>query len=167
LQKPNGLFWHGAGGPFYWGRGNGWFAVGLAEVLSSVPTDHPKYARLMDGYKKMMARLRQYQSSSGMWRQLIDNDEAWPESSCTAMFTYAMAVGVRHGWLDAKEYGDCARRGWIGLCDYLDKNGNLREVCVGTGQSKDVNYYLNRPRVVGDLHGQAPVLWCAGALLQK
>jgi rhamnogalacturonyl hydrolase YesR len=167
LQKPNGLFWHGAGGPFYWGRGNGWFAVGLAEVLSSVPTDHPKYARLMDGYKKMMAGLRQYQSSSGMWRQLIDNDEAWPESSCTAMFTYAMAVGVRHGWLDAKEYGDCARRGWIGLCDYLDKNGNLREVCVGTGQSKDVNYYLDRPRVVGDLHGQAPVLWCAGALLQK
>ena len=90
-----------------------------------------------------------------------------PESSGTAMFTYAMIVGVRHGWLDAKEYGDCARRGWIGLCSYLNENGSLREVCVGTVQRNDTNYYLNRPRSVGDLHGQAPVLWCAWALLQK
>ncbi|MGA3284169.1 MAG: glycoside hydrolase family 88 protein [Verrucomicrobiota bacterium] len=167
LQQPNGLFYHGPEIPHFWGRGNGWFAVGLAEVLSSLPPDHPKYARLMDGYRKMMAGLRRYQSPSGMWRQLIDNDQAWPESSCTAMFTYAMIVGVQHGWLDAKEYGDCARRGWTGLCGYIDENGNVREVCVGTGQRDDTNYYLNRPRAVGDLHGQAPVLWCAWALMQK
>jgi rhamnogalacturonyl hydrolase YesR len=167
LQKTNGLFYHGPETPHFWGRGNGWFAVGLAEVLSSLPPDHPKYARLMDGYRKMMAGLRRYQAPSGMWRQLIDNNQAWPESSCTSMFTYAMVVGVRHGWLDAKEYGDCARKGWIGLCGYIDESGDVREVCVGTGQSKDTNYYLNRPRVVGDLHGQAPVLWCAWALAQK
>ena len=167
LQKTDGLFFHGPAGPFCWGRGNGWFAAGLAEVLSSLPTNHPKYARLMAGYKKMMAGLRHYQTPSGMWRQVIDDDQAWPESSCTAMFTYAMIVGVQHGWLDANDYGDCARKGWIGLCGYLDDNGNLREVCVGTGQSKDIDYYLNRPRSVGDLHGQAPVLWCARALLQK
>jgi len=41
-----------AGAPYYWGRGNGWFAVALAEVLGSLPPDHPKYARLMDGYRK-------------------------------------------------------------------------------------------------------------------
>jgi rhamnogalacturonyl hydrolase YesR len=167
LQQPNGLFYHGPEIPHFWGRGNGWFAVGLAEVLSSLPPDHPKYARLMAGYKKMMAGLRRYQSPSGMWRQLIDDDQAWPESSCTGMFTYAMIVGVRHGWLGAKEYGDCARRGWIGLCGYVDENGNVREVCVGTGQRDDPNYYLTRPRAVGDLHGQAPGLWCAWALLQK
>jgi unsaturated rhamnogalacturonyl hydrolase len=167
LQRPNGLFYHGPAAPFCWGRGNGWFAVGLAEVLSSLPPDHPQYARLMDGYKKMMAGLKRYQTPSGMWRQLIDDHQAWPESSCTAMFTYAMIVGVQHGWLDAKEYGECARQGWIGLCGYLDENGNVREVCVGTIQSKDINYYLNRPRSLGDLHGQTPVLWCAWALLQK
>jgi rhamnogalacturonyl hydrolase YesR len=167
LQKPNGLFYHGPRIPFYWGRGNGWFAVGLAEILSSLPPDHPKYARLKEGYRKMMAGLRQYQSPSGMWRQLIDNDQAWPESSCTAMFTYAMIVGVQRGWLDVREYGNCARKGWIGLCGYINENGSLREVCVGTSQRNDADYYLDRSRSVGDLHGQAPVLWCAGALLQK
>lgn len=167
LQKTNGLFYHGPAIPYFWGRGNGWFAVALAEVLSSLPPDHPKYARLMDGYRKMMAGLRRYQAPSGLWRQLIDNDQAWVETSCTGMFTYAMIVGVQHGWLDTKEYGDCARRGWIGLCGYVDPEGDVREICVGTGQNPDTQYYLDRPRAVGDLHGQAPVLWCAGALLQK
>jgi unsaturated rhamnogalacturonyl hydrolase len=167
LQQTNGLFYHGPDFPHYWGRGNGWFAVALAEVLRSLPPDHPKYARLMDGYRKMMAGLRRYQTPSGLWRQLIDNDQAWPEASCTGMFTYAMIVGVQQGWLDPKEYGDCARQGWIGLCDYVDAKGNLREICVGTGQNKDTQYYLDRPRSTGDLHGQAPALWCAWALLQK
>ena len=167
LQKTNGLFYHGPEVPHFWGRGNGWFAVALAEVLSSLPPDHPKYARLMDGYRKMMAGLRRYQAPSGLWRQLIDDDQSWVETSCTGMFTYAMIVGVQHGWLEAKEYGDCARKGWIGLCGYIDADGNIREICVGTSQSQDTEYYLNRPRAVGDLHGQAPVLWCAWALAQK
>ena len=165
LQKPNGLFFHGPEIPFYWGRGNGWFAVGMAEVLSSLPPDHPQYARIMAGYKKMMAGLKQYQAPSGLWRQLIDDDQSWVETSSTGMFTYAMIVGVKHGWLDAVEYGDCARRGWIGLCGYINDDGNVREICVGTNQSKDRQFYLDRPRSVGDLHGQAPVLWCAWALL--
>lgn len=167
LQQPNGLFYHAAVSPHFWGRGNGWFAVALAEVLSSLPPDHPKYARLMDGYKKMMAALKRYQAPSGLWRQLVDDDQAWVETSGSGMFTYAMIVGVQHGWLDAKEYGDCARRGWIGLCSYIDEKGDVREVCIGTNQYDDTNYYLNRPRAVGDLHGQAPILWCAWALLQK
>ena len=167
LQQPNGLFYHASVSPHFWGRGNGWFAVALAEVLSSLPPDQPKYARLMDGYKKMMAGLKRYQAPSGMWRQLVDDDQAWPETSCTGMFTYAMIIGVQHGWLDAKEYGDCARRGWIGLCGYINDDGNVREVCIGTNQRDDTNYYLTRPRAVGDLHGQAPILWCAWALLEK
>jgi len=167
LQQTNGLFFHGPEIPHYWGRGNGWFAVALAEVLSSLPPEHPKYARLMAGYRKMMAGLRRYQAPSGLWRQLIDNDQAWVETSGTGMFTYAMIVGVQRGWLDPKEYGDCARRGWMGLSGYVDPDGNLREICIGTGQNKDTQFYLDRPRAVGDLHGQAPVLWCAAALLKQ
>jgi rhamnogalacturonyl hydrolase YesR len=167
LQQPNGLFFHANVSPHFWGRGNGWFAAALAEVLRSLPPDHPKYARLMDGYKKMMAALKTYQAPSGLWRQLVDNDQAWDETSCTGMFTYAMIVGVKHGWLNAQEYSDVARRGWIGLCGKIDADGNVHEVCVGTNQKDDVDWYLNRPRATGDLHGQAPILWCAWALLEK
>jgi len=167
LQQPNGLFYHADVSPHYWGRGNGWFAVALAEVLRSLPPDHPQYARLMAGYKEMMASLKKYQAPSGLWRQLVDNDQAWDETSCSGMFTYAMIVGVKEGWLKADEYEDVARRGWIGLCGKIDETGAVHDVCVGTNQKDDTQYYLDRPRATGDLHGQAPILWCAWALLQK
>ncbi len=167
LQQPNGLFFHADVSPHYWGRGNGWFAAAFAEVLSSLPPEHPKYARLMAGYKTMMASLKKYQAPSGLWRQLVDNEQAWDETSASGMFTYALITGVKHGWLDANEYGDVARRGWIGLCSKIDEKGALRDVCIGTNQKDDTQYYLDRPRATGDLHGQAPLLWCAAALLEK
>ena len=53
------------------------------------------------------------------------------------------------------------------MTNYINEDGKVREVCVGTGQSTDVNYYLNRPRITGDLHGQAPILWFAYSLLAE
>jgi len=167
LQQPNGLFYHADVSPHYWGRGNGWFAAALAEVLQSLPPDHPQYARLLAGYRKMMSALKKYQAPSGLWRQLLDNDQAYEETSGSGMFTYALIVGVKHGWLDEAEYGDAARRGWIALCGKIDPTGAVRDVCVGTNQKDDTQYYLDRPRATGDLHGQAPILWCAWALLEK
>jgi rhamnogalacturonyl hydrolase YesR len=166
LQEANGLFHHGPEAPFYWARGNGWVAASLAEVLQSLPPTHPKYARLMAGYQKMMAGLKAVQAPSGLWRQLLDEPTAWEETSGTGMFTYAMIVGVKHGWLGS-DYEACARRGWLALCEKIDAAGNLQDICVGTNQSQDRQFYLDRPRSTGDLHGQAPVLWCAWAWLEK
>jgi len=166
LQRPNGLFYHAPDVPFYWGRGNGWVAAGMAEILSALPEKHPQRKRILKSYKKMMASLRKYQDRDGMWRQLIDKPESWPETSGSAMFTYAMIVGVKHGWLPAKQYTPVVRKAWLALVTYLEPNGDLRNVCEGTGKKNDYQYYLDRKRLTGDLHGQAPMLWCAWALLQ-
>lgn len=166
LQQPNGLFYHAPDVPFYWSRGDGWVAAGMAEMLRSLPENHPCRARILEGYHKMMASLLKFQGKDGLWRELIDHPEAWPETSSTAMFTFAMVTGVRNGWLDQKTYGKAARKGWLGINTFLEPNGDLRNVCVGTGKKNDLQYYLDRPRLTGDLHGQAPVLWCATALLR-
>src|SRR5690606_26118614 len=99
------------------------------------------------------------QSDNGMWRQILDNPHSWAESSGSAMFAYAMALGVRQGWLDNKTYAPAVDRAWEALVAHLDPEGNLREVVVGTGQSTDPHYYLDRERKTGDFHGQAPMLW--------
>jgi len=99
LQQPNGLFYHGENAPFFWGRGNGWVAAGLAELLSELPEENPHYAAILEGYKKMMDALVRFQADDGMWRQLIDNDTAWKETSSTAMFGYALSIGVKKGYL--------------------------------------------------------------------
>jgi unsaturated rhamnogalacturonyl hydrolase len=166
LQQPNGLFFHAPDVPFFWGRGDGWVAAGMAEMLCDLPQDHPQRARILKGYKTMMAALLKYQGKDGMWRQLIDKDDAWPESSSSAMFTFAMITGVKSGWLDAFTYGPAARKAWIAVTGYIDQNNDLTSVCEGTGKKNDLEYYYERKRRTGDFHGQAPILWAASALLR-
>jgi unsaturated rhamnogalacturonyl hydrolase len=166
LQQPNGLFFHAPDSPFYWSRGNGWMAAGSAELLRSLPASHPARPRILEGYRKMMASLLAMQGEDGLWRQLLDHPEAWPETSGTGMFAFAMVTGVKNGWLDAAAYGPAARKAWLGLVKYIDADGNISNVCAGTNKGSSVQYYLDRPRNVGDLHGQAPVLWTASAMLR-
>jgi unsaturated rhamnogalacturonyl hydrolase len=166
MQRPNGLFFHGDEGRFFWGRGNGWMAAGMTELLRDLPKDNPNYHRIMEGYRKMMAALLKYQDANGMWHQLVDHPGAWPETSCTGMFTFALITGVRNGWLDAATYGPAARKGWLALVSCLDADGNVRDVCLGMGQQRTAQGYLNAKRGNGDFHGQAPILWCSSALLK-
>ena len=166
LQQANGLFYHAPDVPFYWGRGNGWVAAGMTELLRVLPEDHPRRVHVLDGYRKMMKALLEFQGKDGMWRQLIDHPEAWPETSSTGMFTFALITGVKNGWLDAAVYGPAARKGWLALVGYIDQNADVTSICEGTGKKNDLEYYFSRARRTGDFHGQAPVLWCASALLR-
>jgi rhamnogalacturonyl hydrolase YesR len=176
LQQPNGLFFHAADSPYCWGRGNGWFAAGLAEILSIMPADHPQRPAVLDGYKKMMAGLLKYQAADGMWRELIDidNDQNWGESSGTGMFVFSMATGVRNGWLDETSYKEPVKKAWTALATHISPEGKVRDVCVGTNKAAQtirtgpgpemLQYYLARPKNVGDFHGQAAFIWAAWAM---
>lgn len=175
LQEPGGLFHHAPDSPFYWGRGNGWYAAGMAELLRDLPKNHPRRARIMQGFKTMMAALLKYQAEDGLWRQLVDRPDVWAETSGTGMFAFALVTGVKEGWLDSKTYGPAARRAWLGLAKHVDAQSNVLEVCVGTNKAfqevgpdleKQLQFYLTRDRKTGDLHGQAAVLWTATALLR-
>lgn len=165
IQQPDGLFYHATDAPFLWGRGNGWMAAGMTELLTALPAGHTDRARIMDGYKKMMASLKKMQDKNYMWHQLLDDPAAWAETSCSGMFTFAIVTGVKKGWLEEKEYGLVARNAWTALVKYINEAGDVKDVCEGTNKKNDQQYYLNRSRVTGDLHGQAPVLWAAAALI--
>ena len=167
LQQPNGLFYHADDSFYYWGRGNGWFAAGMAELLNDLPRSHPKYRSIMKSFKLMMASLLKYQAESGLWRQLIDKPESWEETSGTGMFAFAMITGVKKGWLNERTYGPAARKAYLALVSKLDENGNVSDVCIGTNKGFSVQYYLDRKRLVGDLHGQAAFVWTTMALLEK
>lgn len=176
LQQPNGLFLHAPDSPFFWGRGNGWVAAGMAELLRDLPQSNPHRARILDGFRKMMTALLATQAEDGMWRQLVDKPESWVETSATGMFVFAFVSGVKHGWLDEATYAPAARKAWLALVSYLDADARVREVCIGTNKSRQqtktddlavhYKFYMDRPRATGDLHGQAPILWSAAAFLR-
>lgn len=165
IQREDGLFYHAPDVPYYWGRGDGWMAVGMANILQYLPEHHKDRARIMEGYHTMMKSLLKYQRPDGMWNQLINEPDCWAETSGTAMFTYAFIVGIRQGWLDAEKYGPAVQKAWPEMVKYIDERNNVTEVCIGTGKKNDKQYYYDRPRLAGDFHGQAPYLWCATALM--
>ena len=165
LQNPDGLFYHTNDVHYVWGRGDGWMAGGMPMILQYLTPEHECYQPILEGYLKMMETLLANQHEDGLWGQLVNDSESWEETSCSAMFTFGFLQGIKHGWLDKKTYGPAARKAWIKLCSMLDEYGNIPDVCVGTGAFDSRDYYLARPRVNGDSHGQAPMLWICNALL--
>ena len=165
IQRPNGLFYHAPHAPHFWCRGNGWMAAGMAELLQQLPADNPNRPEIMKAYIKMMDTLKSYQNESGLWRQIIDDTEAWDETSGSAMFTYAMVVGIKQGWLDYDSYAPVVRKGWIGLVSKLSSDNELLDVCEGTNAKDDRQFYLHRKHITGDLHAHAPFIWAATELV--
>lgn len=131
-----------------WGRVNGWMAVAEAEVMSVLPKTHPRYAEVLGVFKKHMDGLIKYQSPSGLWYQVIDHPEIpWgTETTCSAMFTYAIARGINKGFLD-KSYQPVAEKALFALSDTsrITERGELLRVCASTSIGLDLNYYNERP----------------------
>jgi len=175
LQQADGLFWHTLQSHAYFGRGNGWIAAGMTELLLDLPAGSDRDA-IMAGYTKQMDGLLNLQiaigNDAGCWRQVLDVATANAETSCTAMFTFALATGVRNGWLTDPKYATAARNGWIALANKTNSGGQLDRVCPGTGQApagtltSQQQFYMNITLGSNDTHGQAPLLWAARALLR-
>jgi unsaturated rhamnogalacturonyl hydrolase len=165
LQNDDGLFYHGPESKFYWGRGIGWCAAAFAELLAVIPETHPERGKVLTAYRRLMDALLIYQGPEGMWYQLVNDHSSWPETSCTGMFLYSMSQGVNNKWLPEKEFKAAVRKAWTALAGYVDGQGRLTEVCIGTGRGGTREYYLARPRQTGDPHGQAGLLWAASSLI--
>ena len=161
LQQPGGLFHHDADAPVAWGRGNGFGALGLSELLTALPADHPDRAEVLDIHRRHLAGMRAQQAPDGMWRQVVDEPGSYRETSVTAMTLTAMARGIRLGWLDAS-YRPAVDRAWRALLAHVADDGMLVDVCIGTGAGPTRRYYLDRPAVNGaDDRGGAMALGAA------
>lgn len=166
VQQPDGLFWHARSTPYYWGRGNGFAALGFAETLTYLPAKHPDRSTLLTMHRNHLDALLRYQQPSGLWRQLIEFPGSYEELSATCMIGYALARGLRLGWLDAT-YQDPLRRAWQGVAARVDENGGLVDVCTGTGAQQSLRAYLDRPAISGlDERGGALALWFAVEMAQ-
>jgi rhamnogalacturonyl hydrolase YesR len=163
LQQQNGLFQHTTKSPVFWGRANGWAASALTMILNNTPASHPKHQALINVYNKLMNALLKYQDNTGLWHQVLLDKDSFAETSCTAMFVYSFASGVNTGRLD-KRFESAADKGWQALTKKVE-NGLLKDVSCGTDESSSYDYYLNRPRPLGDFHGMAPLLWASAELL--
>jgi rhamnogalacturonyl hydrolase YesR len=147
---------------FYWARANGWAIVAMAELLSVLPEDHPGRASVLKIYQAQARGLAACQDKTGLWHQLLDRNDTYLETSASALYVYALARGVNRGWLNADTYGPMLSLGWNAIAQQVNPQGQIENVCVGTGMGFDPAFYADRPTSVWAAHGFGPVL-LAGA----
>lgn len=150
----------------FWGRGNGWIAMALADLLEVLPNKHADRKKMQSLYAQMMSTLSKLQdTTTGHWLQLPvhtgDTGKGnFIDSSCTAMFGYAMAKGIRLKILSEK-YKPIVANAHNGIGRYsIEQTGNyltLSNVCAGTCIG-DKDYYYRRSVVSGTEFGLGAAL---------
>ncbi len=166
-----GLMYHcwysdvGRPGVAFWGRANGWALLAQVDLLDRLPGNHPKRAQLLTCLQQHILGVARYQGSEGLWHQLLDKIDSYDETSCSAMFTYAIARAVNKGYIEPR-YASIARRGWQGILTKIRSDGKIEGVCAGTGVSDNLVDYYRRPTPINDPHGIGAVLLAGTEIMQ-
>jgi unsaturated rhamnogalacturonyl hydrolase len=161
--------------PNFWGRAMGWYAMALVDTLDYFPQKHPQRAELIAILNRVARAVAKYQEPrSGLWYQVLDKAGAkgnYLESSAACMFVYALAKGVRSGYLPAS-YIRVAESGYRGIGkEFLktDANGQLNlegtvsVAGLGGNPYRDgsYEYYLSEKVVTNDPKGVGALLLAA------
>ena len=170
--KEDGLFRHGwveAMQPhpaFYWGRANGWALLTMCEVLDVLPASHALRPQILDLLQAHIQGLARRQHHDGFWHQLLNRSDTYLEASATAIYTYCIAHAINQGWVDAKAYGPVALLGWQAVNQSVNEQGQVENVCVGTGMGFDAAFYAYRPVHVMAAHGYGPTIWAGAEIIR-
>ncbi|MEK4054287.1 glycoside hydrolase family 88 protein [Paenibacillus sp. FSL F4-0087] len=152
-----------------WGRGNGWTLFSLSEVLEAMPAEHSERPALIAFFNELCEGYAALQGEGGLWHQVLNDSETYQEASCTAMFAYGFARGVRFGWLyQPARYIEAAERAWNGLTrKAIDRQGNVHGVCSGSRYAFTAEYYnKDLLTVTNDNHGIG-IMMLAGTEVAK
>jgi unsaturated rhamnogalacturonyl hydrolase len=151
----------------FWARGMGWYMMALADTIGSFPDDDPGRAQLIAILNRAAAAVaRDQDGSTGLWYQVMDKPGAkgnYFESSAACMFVYALAKGVRRGYLP-EHYGANAERGYQGILTHFVKAGQGDDVSLtdtvkaaGLGgepyRDGSYAYYIGEKTVTNDPKG--------------
>lgn len=111
----------------FWGRGNGWVIAGLANILKQLPENAEIRPFYEDLYLELMESLLSYRNDDGFWHASLLDTASYPapETSATALITYALAYGINSGLLNKKEYTPQLEKSWKALLSVINGDGKL------------------------------------------
>jgi unsaturated rhamnogalacturonyl hydrolase len=162
----------------FWGRGTGWYIMGLVDTLPNFPEKSRDRAMLLTALNRTAEGIARHQDKeSGLWYQVLDKPgekDNYLESSAAGMFVYALAKGVRLGYLPPR-YLTVARNGWKGMQDhFVQTNPSGAITITSTVKGIDLGgppshngsyaYYVSAPVVSNDPKGVAAFLLAASEM---
>ena len=155
-----------------WGRAMGWYAMAFVDALEFIPKHEVGRDSMLVVFNHLANMVKRLQDAkTGLWYQVLDKSgekENYLESSCSAMFVYALFKGVRLGYLDAS-YLSVAKKGYRGILKHfieVDKNGlvTITQACAVAGlggkvyRSGDYDYYINEAIRPNDAKAVGPFI---------
>jgi unsaturated rhamnogalacturonyl hydrolase len=153
----------------FWGRGMGWYAMAIVDVLDFLPDNHPQRPDIIAIFDRLATAVTNVQDrETGLWYQILDQGTRkgnYLESSASCMFVYALGKGVRKGVLHPA-FMNIAQKGYQGVLNHfieVDKNGlvSIRQACAVAGlggnpyRDGSYEYYIhekirsNDPKAIG------------------
>ncbi|MDO5516793.1 MAG: glycoside hydrolase family 88 protein [Clostridium sp.] len=150
-DKKSGLFYHGWSfnensnfGEVFWCRGNSWFTFGILDYIEmfdgTLNSGVKKF--LIDTFKAQVKELIKYQSESGLWHTVIDDEDSYEEVSGSAAITAGILKGIRLGILDESLKAH-AYKAVDAILDNVADDGTVLNVSGGTGMGYDKEHYKN------------------------
>ena len=154
--------------PHFWGRGMGWYAMALVDILDYA-SDHPKKNEIINIIERTAKAVVKFQDKkTGVWWQVLDMADKkgnYLEGSVSSMFAYFLLKSISKGYLD-KSYLGSAKKAYEGILNHLinvrdDGRIIITPVCAGAGLGGDpyrdgsYEYYINEnkrdndPKAVG------------------
>lgn len=166
--RKDGLYRHSPLHEAAWGRGNAFPALGLALTLDTLPKKHRAYPEMLAAFQKHCQTLAKFQTSNGLWRQVIDHESSYEEFSCTAMIGAALKRGLKRKWLKGDPFETAVTDAYIAIDKRTRDDGSVEGVCESTGKQTSLEAYLNRRAITGiDPRGGAMALYFATEFLKS
>ena len=91
------------GGLFAWGRGMGWYAIGLIDSYKALPNDHSKKPVLKQSIINFAKVVLQFQNENGSWNWIVNEASAQADSSATSTLMWLLANVP----IDDQKYEEC------------------------------------------------------------
>jgi rhamnogalacturonyl hydrolase YesR len=156
---------------YYWGRGLGWLAMALVDVLDYIPEEDTELRQpLLDIITELGRDLARFQDpATGTWFQIMDQPERvgnYRESTASAMFTYFYAKAIHKGYLP-ESYKDTAIKAYEGMINefvtvHPDGLISMTNQCLvaglGFGRDGSYDYYMSERVFENDPKGTGPFI---------
>ncbi|MEJ2545277.1 MAG: glycoside hydrolase family 88 protein [Calditrichaceae bacterium] len=155
--------------PHIWGRGVGWFAMALVDVLDFLPKHHNKRSDIIAILNSLAVAIKKSQDEeTGLWYQVMDKPDGegnYLESTASTMFVYTLIKAVKKNYIESK-FQYTALKGFNGILKHFiitedDGTISITKCCAGAGlggnpyRDGSYEYYIstdirdNDPKAVG------------------
>ncbi|MBQ9765356.1 MAG: glycoside hydrolase family 88 protein [Lachnospiraceae bacterium] len=127
---------------FYWGRANAWAAYTMSQVKKQLH-DWYLYPPCMDiecALRDQLASIKLLQTENGLWRTILNDEEAYEEVSASA--------GIAAAMIDNKNplHAKYVQKALEGILDNISEDGRVLNVSGGTAVMRDREGYCNVPK---------------------